>query len=102
LIGRVHLLQSSIDEAIVWFEKARNANPRLPIAHSFLASAYAHKGETERAAAELAEARSLSPDDRYASIARWKASRHWGGPTIQALYEPIYLAGLGKAGMPEE
>ena len=33
-IGVAHLLQSHIDEAIVWFEKARSANPELPYAHS--------------------------------------------------------------------
>lgn len=29
-IGQVHLLQSRIDEAILWFEKARSANPGTP------------------------------------------------------------------------
>jgi tetratricopeptide (TPR) repeat protein len=28
-IGRVHLVQSSTDEAILWLEKARSANPEL-------------------------------------------------------------------------
>jgi len=46
-IGLVHLLQSRTDEAIVWFEKARSANPALPFVHAYLASAYALKGETE-------------------------------------------------------
>lgn len=30
-IGEVHLLQSRIDEAIVWLEKARTANPAHPL-----------------------------------------------------------------------
>ena len=60
LIGTVHLLQSRTDEAIVWLEKARSAIPATPVIHACLASAYALKGETERAAAELAEARRLS------------------------------------------
>ena len=59
----MHLLQSRTDEAIVWLEKARNAMPAHPI-FRLLASAYALKGETERAAAELAEARRLVGDDR--------------------------------------
>ena len=33
-IGTVHLLQSRIDEAIVWLEKARSANPALPCART--------------------------------------------------------------------
>src|ERR1700730_4977045 len=52
LIGQVHLLQSRIDEAILWFEKARSAHPGLAGNYALLASAYALKGETERAAAE--------------------------------------------------
>ena len=52
-IGQVHLLQSRTDEAVVWFEKARSANPDGPFQRSRLAAAYALRGETERAAAEL-------------------------------------------------
>ena len=50
----------------------------IPFTHACLASAYALKGETERAAAELAEARRLSGDDRYSSIARLKAVGYFG------------------------
>jgi adenylate cyclase len=66
-IGFAHLLQSHTDEAIVWLEKARSAVPAASLVHGWLASAYARKGETERAAAELAEARRLAGDDRYTS-----------------------------------
>jgi adenylate cyclase len=38
-IGQAHLLQSRTDEAIPWLEKARNANPRHPHSHAWLASA---------------------------------------------------------------
>jgi tetratricopeptide (TPR) repeat protein len=101
-IGRAHLLQSRFDEAISWFEKARNFDPRYRPARSYLASAYALKGETERAAAELAEARKLTPDGRYSSIARLKADVYWGVPKVRALFEATYFAGLRKAGMLEE
>ena len=68
-----------------------------------LASAYAVAGDTERAAAELAEARRLSHDDRYSSLARVKAGEpRLGVPKVQALFEATHLAGLRKAGMPEE
>jgi len=56
-IGSVRLLQLRTDEAIGWLEKARSASPEMPVVHARLASAYALKGETERAAASLAEAR---------------------------------------------
>jgi tetratricopeptide (TPR) repeat protein len=58
-IGLAHLLQSRTDDAILRIEKARAANPALSFVHAWLASAYALKGKTERAAAELAKARSL-------------------------------------------
>jgi adenylate cyclase len=100
--GQAHLLQSRTDEAILWLEKARSANPALPIVHLYLASAYALKGESERAVAELAEARRLGGDDRYSSIARTKAVGYFGVPKVRALYETTVFAGLRKAGMPEE
>jgi adenylate cyclase len=101
-IGRVHLLQSRIDDAIVWLEKARNANPAHPVIRAELASAYGLKGETEHGAAELVEARRLRSDGRFSSIARLKAAQYFGVPKVRALYEATYLVGLRKAGMPEE
>lgn len=70
--------------------------------HSYLASAYALNGETERAAAELTEARRLSGSGRFSSLALMKARGYFGVPKIRALFETTYLAGLRKAGMPEE
>jgi TolB-like protein len=101
-IGTVHLLQSRADEAIVWLEKARSAMPAASFHHSRLASAYGLRGEPERAAAELAQARRMSGDDRFSSIARLKAIANFGGPKTRALFEATYFAGLRKAGMPEE
>jgi TolB-like protein/Tfp pilus assembly protein PilF len=103
-IGNVHLLQSHTDEAISWLEKARNHTPAHPMIRGDLASAYALAGQTERAAAELAEARRLSPDDRYSSIARLKEVRNFVVLTaqIRVLSEATYYTGLRKAGMPEE
>ena len=103
LIGTVDLLQSHIDEAIISLEKARSAMPGVPIFHSQLASAHALNGEAERAGAELAEARRLASDGRYSSIARWRAvGLASARPKIRALVEATFLAGLRKAGMPEE
>jgi len=104
-IGFVHLLQSRTDEAILWLEKARTVLPGVP--HAYLASAYALGGQTERAAAELAEARRLSGDNRYSSIARLRVaglsgSGTWGVPKVRALFEATYFAGLRKAGVPDE
>ena len=101
-IGAVHLLQSRIDQAIVWLEKARNANPIHSAPHAYLASAYAIKGYNERAFAELAEARRLSGDDRYSSLTRLREVGYWGLPRVRALYEATFFVGLRKAGVPEE
>jgi tetratricopeptide (TPR) repeat protein len=104
-MGHVCLLQSRTDEAILWLEKARSAVPELPFVHGLLASAYGLKGDREHAAAELAEARRLSNYTRYSSIAQLKAiSFGYGGsaPKIRALLDATYIAGLRKAGLPEE
>jgi TolB-like protein/class 3 adenylate cyclase len=103
-IGFAYLLQSQIDEAILWLEKARDANPVHYGSHSSLAAAYGLKGETGRAAAELAEARELVGDDRFSSIARQRirVARFFENPAIRALVETTFLAGLRKAGVPEE
>jgi adenylate cyclase len=102
-IGVVHLLQSRTGDAITWLEKARNASPAHPNIRAQLASTYALNGKTERAESELAEARRLSSDDRYSSLPRLlRAVGYWGVPSVRALYEATYFAGLRKAGMPEE
>jgi predicted Zn-dependent protease len=103
LIGLTDLLQSRTDEAIAWFEKARSANPAHPFIRGNLAAAYGMKGETERAAAELAEARRLSGDpDQFSSIAHTRARRNSMAPKVRTLHEATYDAGLRKAGMPDE
>jgi adenylate cyclase len=100
LIGIAALLQSRTDEAIVWLEKAREANPARSFPYAGLASAHALKGDIERASAELAEARQLN-SGFFRSLARIKA-RYAEVPQMRALFEATYLEGLRKAGMPEE
>src|SRR6516225_6272937 len=101
-IGLVHLLQSRTDEAILWLEKGRSASPALPYVYGWLASAYALKRATERAALELAEARGLRGDCSYASIARLGADCVHAAPNIRTLLEATFFAGLRKLGVPEE
>jgi tetratricopeptide (TPR) repeat protein len=102
LIGRVHLLQSRVQEAIFWLEKARTATPAHSSLRAWLAAALALNDDIERAAAGLSEARRLSSDDRFSSMARLKGAYYWGVPSILALHEATYFAGLRKAGMREE
>jgi adenylate cyclase len=82
-IGQAHLLESRIEEAILWFEKACSANTEISFFHAYLASACALKGETDRASDELLEAQRLSRDDRYSSIARLKGLEYFGVPAIR-------------------
>ena len=90
-----------IERRLQVLEKARNADPGLPYIYSRLAAAHALEGETDRAAAELAEARSLSGDDRYSNIEHLHTG-YLGVPKIRALYEDVYFAGLRLAGVPEK
>jgi TolB-like protein len=103
-IGLVHLLQSHTDEAINWLEKARNHTSAHATMRAQLAAAYALIGKSERAVVELGEAHRLSTDGRFKSIAQVKAAGAYFGlaPKIRILYEATFLAGLRKAGMPEE
>ena len=84
-------------------QKAVDAVATEPFLHIMgdLASAYALNGEIERATAELTEARGLSSDDRYSSLARLRARRVHLVPEIRALFEATDDIGLRKAGMPE-
>jgi adenylate cyclase len=101
-IGEGRLLQSRVDDAIFWLEKARNANPAPGFVHARLSAAYALKGDTERAAAELVEARPLDGEGSYSSVARLRAAVRYEADAIRALCEATYFAGLRKAGVPEE
>jgi len=97
-IGSTRVLQSRAREAITWLEKARTANPQHPWVRAHLATAYGLDGQTDRAAAELAEARRLGGDGFMQSIARVRANN---GPFL-AVSEATFFAGLRMAGMPEE
>src|SRR5262249_17961350 len=107
-IGLAHLLQSRVDEAILWLEKARSAEPAFANHRTVLAAAYGLNGKRELAAAELIEARKLDGDARLSSIARLKA-RGWfgmapgffGTPKTRALFEATVFSGLRTAGIPE-
>jgi TolB-like protein/class 3 adenylate cyclase/Tfp pilus assembly protein PilF len=100
-IGMVHLLKARIDDAICWLEQARSANPRLAGPHAWLAAAFGLAGNSEGAVGELVEARRLSGDNRYATVASFKRANALGAK-LQTLAEETFFAGLRLAGVPEE
>ena len=101
-IGQAKLLQSRVDEAISWLEKAHNQNATYPFVPTWLAAAYGLKGDLPRAAAELADARKLTRKGELANIAAARAisARDFAPTRTQALLESTYLAGLHQAGVP--
>jgi TolB-like protein/DNA-binding winged helix-turn-helix (wHTH) protein len=103
-IGQARLLQSHVDEAIRWLEKARHENSAYPFVPAWLAAAYGLKGDLPHAAAELAEARRLGGNGTFATVAgeRTSSGRDFTAPANHALLENTYLAGLRRAGVPEK
>jgi len=103
-IGQARLLQSRVDEAITWLQKAHDENAASSYVPAWLAAAYGLKGDLPRAAAELADARKLAGNDAPASIAAARAIgiRDFAASSAQALLEATYLAGLHQAGLPED
>jgi adenylate cyclase len=99
-MGVMQLLESHIDEAVLSLERAKSENARLPFVHAYLAAAYALKGQTERAHAELAEAQRLS--NAYSSLVNVEKSNWFDDPKIRALAEATYFPALRKAGLSEE
>ena len=100
-IGQARLLQSRVDEAIGWLEKAHNENAAYPFVPAWLAAAYGLKGDLTHAAAELSEARKLDGNRAPANIgaARAISARDFAIPRTQMLLEATYLVGLRQAGL---
>jgi TolB-like protein/class 3 adenylate cyclase len=104
-LGTVHLFQARVDEAILWLEKARRDNPSFRAPHWQLAAAYGLKGDTAPAKAELAEAQETlkrHDDDRFRTIALVRKNADLNTPPLHDSFEQYFIAGLRKAGMPEE
>jgi len=101
-IGEGDLLLSHIEDAVVWLEKARNANPAPGYIHAYLVAAYALRGNGQKAAAELSEARRLNGEGALSSIAQERARTRYETQTTRDLCEATFYAGLRKAGVPEE
>ena len=99
-IGEAHLLQSRVDQAIHWLEKARSGGPAMWYVHAWLAAACAHKGDLVRARAELAAAMALQGSGFERGIGH--IAERFLAPEIRARFEATILAGIRRAGLPEK
>ena len=97
-IGEAHLLQSRVDQAIHWLEKALSGGPAMWYVHAWLAAACAHKGDLVRARAELAAAMALQGSGFERGIAH--IAERFLTPEIRARFEATILAGIRRAGLP--
>jgi tetratricopeptide (TPR) repeat protein len=82
-IGMVHLLQSRIDEAIVWLEKARSASPEKP---------YNHRPHTPQSTVPRRAASHSAPHRRQAA----KRTRRAAGSSSR--HAPTWAAGPAAGG----
>jgi tetratricopeptide (TPR) repeat protein len=101
-IGVVALFQSRGDDSIAWLEKARmtfaarQQRDDLSATHSWLAAAYALKGDTSRATMELVQAQNLGEYPK--SIEQFCRAGQWcANPAVKASVEATYYKGLRLA-----
>jgi TolB-like protein/class 3 adenylate cyclase len=99
-IGEGHLLQSRVDQAIHWLERARSGGPAVWYVHAWLAAACAHNGDLPRARAELAAAMALQGSGFERGIGH--IAERFSAPEIRARFEATILAGIRRAGLPDK
>ena len=103
-LSRCHIFLGRTEEGIATLRKARALAPDSWFVHLYLAGALGLRGDVEEAKSEIAEAVNLRP--KANSIARWRAiqvgQQGLGNPQYQALQEKTIIAGLRRAGFPEE
>jgi TolB-like protein/Flp pilus assembly protein TadD len=96
-IGEAHLIQSRVDQAIEWLEKARSGTPGVWYVRAWLAAAYALKGNLTFARAEIAEAKTLHGTRLGQGIAH--IAERFVAPEIRERFATTILAGLRRAGL---
>jgi TolB-like protein/class 3 adenylate cyclase/cytochrome c-type biogenesis protein CcmH/NrfG len=96
-IGEAHLIQSRVDQAIEWLEKARSGTPGVWYVRTWLAAAYALKGNLTFARAEITEAKTLHGTRLEQGIAH--IAQRFVAPEIRERFATTILAGLRRAGL---
>jgi adenylate cyclase len=102
-LARCHLFLGRTEEGIALLRTARARGPDAWYVHLYLAGALGFRGDIEEAKSEIAEAVKLRP--KANSITGWRiiqVTQGLGNPQYQALQETVIVAGLRRAGFPEE
>jgi len=100
-LGRLHLVLGQTDLAIEYSLKAIQVNSKVPIYWSGLAVAYALKGESNQAAAAVAEVKKLNPNADGKSLNYLFKPLSASPPSYKEWYEKTYLPAYRKAGFIE-
>ena len=100
-LGRLHLILGQTDLAIGYFLKAIQVNSKVPVYWSGLAVSYALKGESNQAAAAVAEVKKLNPNANSKSLNFILKPLSASPPSYKEWYEKTYLPAYRKAGFIE-
>ena len=95
---RAHLLLGQYQQAIVACEKAKGLDRENWFVDLLLVAAYAHQGDTAKAAAAKAEVLRQIPGFTIATL---KSKGYSLNPDYIRLAEEQWYSGLRKAGFPE-
>ena len=98
MMGKAYLTLGDIDAAITWSLKGTQGSPVN--AWVQLAVAYAMKGESEKAAAAVAEVLKLNPKFKLSDFGSYKPISA-SPPAYKEWYEKKFLPAGRKAGLPE-
>jgi adenylate cyclase len=101
-LGGARLLIGQVDEGIDLLKKSRAANPRIFLVALWLAGALGVRGDLDEASAAVTEAAKLKPEVNSLAGIRSQFPWIWGNPQYLALSEKTWMAGLRRAGFPEE
>jgi TolB-like protein/Tfp pilus assembly protein PilF len=100
-LGRTHLVLGQTDVAIDYLSKAIKINSKTPATWASLAVAHTMKGETDQAAAAVAEVKKLNPKATGASLNYSIRPLSASVPAYKAWYEKTYMPAYRKAGLIE-
>lgn len=100
-LGRLHLILGQTDLAIDYFLKATQVNSLVPVYWASLAVCYALKGESNQAAAAVAEVKKLNPNADSATLNFIFKPLSASPPSYKDWYEKTYLPAYRKSGLKE-